>query len=60
MNDEDFAHYLTVASALTGLPIRPEDRDEVTAAFAVITDQARLVTEFHLPETVEAAPRFVP
>jgi hypothetical protein len=58
--DEDFEPYLNAAAALTNLPIRPEDRDEVMAAFAVITAQARLVTEFHLPETIEAAPRFVP
>jgi hypothetical protein len=60
MDEEDFAPYLNAASALTGLPIRPEDRDEVMAAFAVITSQARLVTGFHLPENIEAAPRFVP
>jgi hypothetical protein len=58
--DEDFEPYLNAAAALANLPIRPEDRDEVMAAFAVITAQARLVTEFHLPETIEAAPRFVP
>jgi len=60
MDVEDFEPYLNAASALIGLPIRPEDRAEVMAAFAVITAQARLVTEFHLPESIEAAPRFVP
>ncbi len=60
MDVEDFEPYLDAASALIGLPIRPEDRAEVMAAFAVITAQARLVTEFHLPESIEAAPRFVP
>jgi hypothetical protein len=60
MDEEDFAPYLDAASALTGLPIRPEDRDEVMAAFAVITAQARFLAAFHLPESIEAAPRFVP
>jgi hypothetical protein len=59
MNDpvED---YLDAAAALLGLPIRPEHRGEVLAAFEVLTAQGRLVTEFELPETIEAAPRFVP
>jgi hypothetical protein len=52
--------YLKAAAALLDLPIRPEHVDEVMAAFAVITAQARLVTEFSLPETIEAAPRFIP
>jgi hypothetical protein len=60
MDVEDFEPYLDAASALAGLPIRPEDRDEVMAAFAVITAQSRFLTEFHLPESIEAAPRFVP
>ena len=59
MDDAEKA-YLSAASALTDLPIRPEHLDEVMAAFAVITSQARLVTEFLLPETIEAAPRFIP
>jgi len=52
--------YLKTASALLDLPIRPEHLDEVMAAFAVITSQARLITEFPLPETTEAAQRFIP
>jgi hypothetical protein len=50
--------YLDAASALAGLPIRPEDRAEVLTAFAVLREQARLVTAFELPDEVEAAPRF--
>jgi hypothetical protein len=52
--------YLSAASVLLDLPIRPEDRDEVLAAFVVLTAQAKLVTEFALPEAILAAPRFVP
>jgi hypothetical protein len=52
--------YLDAAAEFLDLPIRPEHRDEVMAAFAVITAQGRLVMEFELPETIEAAPRFVP
>jgi len=54
------ADYLRAASALLGLPIRPEHEQEVREAFAVISAQARLVTEFALPDDVEAAPRFTP
>jgi hypothetical protein len=52
--------YLDAASALLELPIRPEHRDEVEAAFAVLVAQGRLVTEFTLPDDVEVAPRFEP
>jgi hypothetical protein len=52
--------YFDAASALLGLPVRPEHRDEALAAFRVLSAQARLVTEFPLPEDAEPAPRFVP
>jgi hypothetical protein len=52
--------YLSAASALLGLPIRHEHIDEVRSAFAVISAQARLVTEFALPDGIESAPRFQP
>ena len=51
--------YLDAAAALLGLPIRPEHRAEVLAAFAVLMGHARLLEEFALPDDVEAAPRFV-
>jgi hypothetical protein len=54
------ADYLRAASALLGLPIRPEHEQEVQEAFAVISAQARLVTDFALPDDIEAAPRFSP
>jgi hypothetical protein len=55
--DED---YLSAASTLLNLPIRPEHREEVAAAYAVLLAQARLVLEFPLPEDTEPAPRFIP
>jgi hypothetical protein len=60
MTDRDEAAYLDQAAALLGLPIRVEDRAAVLVAFAVLMAQARLVTEFPLPEDTEAAPRFTP
>jgi len=60
MTDTTEAAYLDQAAALLGLPIREEDRAAVLAAFAVLMAQARLVTEFALPEDTEAAPRFAP
>jgi hypothetical protein len=54
------AAYLDAAAAVLGLPIPPEYRAEVLAAFAVLAEQARLVTEFLLPHEIDAAPRFVP
>jgi hypothetical protein len=50
--------YLDAAAALLGLPIRPEDRPEVLAAFQVLCERARLVTAFELPPDIEPAPRF--
>jgi hypothetical protein len=51
--------YVDATAALLHLPIRPEHRAEVLAAFAVLAEQGRLVTEFSLPDDIEAAPRFV-
>ena len=60
MEDDLPARYLDDAAALLGLPIRDAHREAVEAAFAVLLAQARLVTEFALPETTEAAPRYRP
>lgn len=56
----DFGAYVDAASRLVGLPIRPEHRDEVISALAMIMAQAELVLEFPLPATIEPAPRFIP
>jgi hypothetical protein len=58
--ETDQTTYLAAASALLGLPIRPEDRQPVLAALAVLRAQAALVTGFPLPDETEAAPRFHP
>ena len=58
--NKEIEDYLQAASALLGLPIRPEHQDEVLAAFRVLVEHGNLVTEFTLPEAVEAAPRFIP
>jgi len=60
MTDDNDRAYLDAVAALLGLPIRPEDRDEVLAAFAVLRGHARHVTAFALPPETEAAPRFTP
>jgi len=58
--DDPTLTYLHAAAARLGLPIRPEHRAEVEAAAAVLAAQGRLVTDFALPEDIEAAPRFTP
>ncbi len=60
MTDPAETAYLDAASIMLGLPIRPEHRAEVLTAFAVLTAQAKLITQFSLPEDIEAAPRFTP
>jgi hypothetical protein len=52
--------YMDAAAALLGLPIQAEHRAAVEAAFAVLLAQGRVVTEFALPEEIDAAPRFRP
>ena len=58
--ETELAAYLAAASALLGLPIRPEDSQPVLAALAVLRAQAALITAFPLPHETEAAPRFRP
>lgn len=60
MSADDQSAYLEAASTLLGLPIQPEHRDDVLAAFAVLSAQSQLVTSFILPEETEPAPRFTP
>jgi 1-carboxybiuret hydrolase subunit AtzG-like len=57
---QEYTAYLDAASALLGLPIAPEHREAVEAAFLVLRAQAELVTNFALPEETEAAPRYTP
>ncbi|MBU6419001.1 MAG: DUF4089 domain-containing protein [Proteobacteria bacterium] len=60
MDQETQAAYLAAAEKLLGLPIRPEHKEAVQTAFAVICQHAELVTSFNLPPETEAAPRYIP
>lgn len=60
MNETAELEYLRSASALLGLPIRTAHEEDVRAAFAVLSEQGRLVTGFALPDDIEPAPRFIP
>jgi hypothetical protein len=54
------AEYVTAASRLVGLPIRPEYRDAVIEDMSRIASVAAVLTEFPLPPETEAAPVFEP
>jgi hypothetical protein len=47
-------------AALVGLPISPTDLPSVAVALGVLLTVAQLVTDFPLPDDVEAAPVFRP
>lgn len=47
-------------AALVGLPISPTDLPSVAVALGVLLTIAQLVTDFPLPDDVEAAPVFRP
>ena len=47
-------------AGLVGVPISPDELPSVAAALGVLLTVARLVTEFPLPDDVEAAPVFRP
>ena len=47
-------------AALVGLPISPTDLPGVAVALGVLLSVAQLVTDFPLPDDVEAAPVFRP
>jgi hypothetical protein len=54
------AEYVETISQLLNLPIDPEHRPGVIQNFERILAIAKLVTEFPLPEDLEAAPIFEP
>jgi hypothetical protein len=60
MEKDAQAAYLAAAEKLLGLPIRPEHKEAVQTAFAVLCQQSELVTSFPLPPETEAAPRYKP
>ena len=47
-------------AAVVGLPIAPADLPNVTVALGVLLGVVPLVTDFPLPDDVEAAPVFRP
>jgi hypothetical protein len=47
-------------ATLVGLPISPAELPAVAVALGVLLTTARLVSEFPLPDDVEAAPIFHP
>lgn len=47
-------------AALVGLPISPTDLPNVAVALEILMTVAELVTDFPLPDDVEAAPVFRP
>ncbi len=57
---DDTAQYITLASALIGLPIAPEHRAPVEQAFAGLMDHAKIVLAETLGERDEAAEVFTP
>ena len=52
--------YVDRTSELINLPLNPEHRPGVVVNFERIAAIARLVTEFPLPQEIEAAPVFQP
>jgi Protein of unknown function (DUF4089) len=56
----DPALYVPQAAAALGLPLAPEDLDDVIRAFAVLARVAGPVMSFPLPEELIAAGVFVP
>ncbi|MBW4491822.1 MAG: DUF4089 domain-containing protein [Oscillatoria princeps RMCB-10] len=56
----DTAEYVEQMARLVDLQLQPEHRAGVVENFARIQAVAKLVTEFPLPEEIEAAPVFEP
>lgn len=52
--------YIEQTSVIINLPIAPEFMPGVIDNLTRITEISTLVTEFELPETIEAAPIFEP
>jgi Protein of unknown function (DUF4089) len=59
-NELDVAKFVDLMASVIDLPLQPEHRPGVIVNFERIQAVAQLVTEFPLPEDVEAAPVFEP
>lgn len=60
MNATDTERFVAAAAQAQGLTFDAEQLKRVAAVFARNADIARLVLEFDLPESIEAAPVFTP
>jgi 1-carboxybiuret hydrolase subunit AtzG-like len=59
MNDTtDLDAYIDAATALLGIPVRPEWRDAIRQHLAVSFDLAGIVRDFPLPDEADPAPVF--
>ena len=58
--ESDIETYVDLAAAAVGLAIAPEHRPGVILNLRRTAEVARLVTEFPIPDAVEAAPVFRP
>jgi len=56
----DPAQFVPLAAASVGLPLAPEDLDDVVAAFAVLARVAGPVMAFSIPDDLVAAAIFNP
>jgi 1-carboxybiuret hydrolase subunit AtzG-like protein len=56
----DPTQYVTRAAAAVGLPLAPEDLDDVIGAFVVLARVAGVVMAFPLPEELVASAVFTP
>jgi hypothetical protein len=54
------ARYVPQAAAALGLPLAPDDLNDVIGAFAILAKVAGPVMAFRLPEELIAAAVFVP
>lgn len=58
--DSDVETYVDLAAAAVGLAIAPDHRPGVIVNFRRTAEIADLVTEFPIPDAIEAAPVFRP
>jgi hypothetical protein len=59
-DESDLETHVDLAAAAVGLTIAPDHRPGVIVNLRRTAEVARLVTEFPIPDTVEAAPVFRP
>ncbi|MBD1921701.1 DUF4089 domain-containing protein [Microcoleus sp. FACHB-831] len=60
MTDDQIAEYVDLMANLIDLPLDPEYRPGVVANMVRIAQIAQVVTEFSIPNEIEAAPVFEP